>query len=160
MLQAPATLRSHARLLAALKGLSMLGRLLPAAFERVADEVLDFVVADLLEADVSRWGWGPGATAACKIVAALGRGACSCGPSKMVAGAGHQPGASEAHAWAEWRGSVNTVLTAWSACRLPLQGQAAAAGRCSQDRAQVAAPLAHHGAQERCAAHAVPGAGP
>ncbi|KAL4458690.1 hypothetical protein ABPG75_013555 [Micractinium tetrahymenae] len=53
-LKAPATLRSHARLLAALKGLSMLGRLLPAAFERVADEVLDFVVADLMEADVSR----------------------------------------------------------------------------------------------------------
>ncbi|KAL4420139.1 hypothetical protein ABPG77_010355 [Micractinium sp. CCAP 211/92] len=53
-LKAPATLRTHTRLLAALKGLSMLGRLLPATFERVADEVLDFVVADLLEADVSR----------------------------------------------------------------------------------------------------------
>ncbi len=47
----------------------MLGRLLPATFERVADEVLDFVVADLLEADVSRWvklvggeGWAAQAT--------------------------------------------------------------------------------------------------
>lgn len=59
--QEPATLRHHGRLLAALKGLSMVGRLLPAVFEPRADEVLDFVVGGVLEADLSRcdvWGGG------------------------------------------------------------------------------------------------------
>lgn len=51
--QAPATLASHGSLLAALKGLSVVGRLLPEVFEPRAGEVLDFVVGDLLEADMS-----------------------------------------------------------------------------------------------------------
>jgi hypothetical protein len=42
-------------LLAALKGLSVVGRLQPEVFESRADEVLDFVVADLMELDMSRW---------------------------------------------------------------------------------------------------------
>jgi hypothetical protein len=51
--QDPASLASHASLLAALKGLSVVGRLAPAAFEPHADEVLDFVMSDLMEADLS-----------------------------------------------------------------------------------------------------------
>lgn len=52
--QAPATLASHRSLLVALKGLSMLGRLLPDVFESRADALLDFVLADLMEADLTR----------------------------------------------------------------------------------------------------------
>ena len=53
--QAPATLASHRSLLVALTGLSMLGRLLPDVFESRADALLDFVLADLIEADLTRW---------------------------------------------------------------------------------------------------------
>ena len=54
--QDPATLASHRSLLAALKGLSALGRMLPEVFERSADELTDFVLNDLLDADMSRCG--------------------------------------------------------------------------------------------------------
>ena len=38
----------------------MVGRLLPAVFERSADELVDFVLTDLLEADLSRCRGGGG----------------------------------------------------------------------------------------------------
>jgi sister-chromatid-cohesion protein PDS5 len=53
-LKSSAARASHRALLAPLKGLSMLGRLLPAAFESCADEVADFVLNDLMAADLSR----------------------------------------------------------------------------------------------------------
>ncbi|KAL4859210.1 Sister chromatid cohesion protein PDS5 B-B [Chlorella vulgaris] len=62
-LRAPATLSNHSLLLAALKGLSVVGRLQPEVFESRADEVLDFVVADLMELDMSRGKPLPGVTA-------------------------------------------------------------------------------------------------
>jgi hypothetical protein len=36
----------------------MLGRLLPDVFEPRADALLDFVLADLMEADLTRWVGG------------------------------------------------------------------------------------------------------
>lgn len=59
-----------------------------------------------------------------------------------------------------WAGTATSLAhrvprSTWA----PLQGQAAAARGSCQDWAQVAAPLAHHSAQKRSAAHTVPGIG-
>lgn len=71
---------SHRALLAPLKGLSQLGRLAPAAFERVADELLGCCLHDLLPADLSRWVQPP--AAGCRVLwpslFGVRRVACGC----------------------------------------------------------------------------------